>query len=73
MEEKASRNAAIAAYPPGFFFSPGTFFFCSAHTFVPSRLERTTRKSETLNNGASTSYEAAQRSTSSAGGLSEPL
>ena len=47
---------SIAAYPLGL-FSRWTFFFCSAHAVAPSRLERTTGKSEMLTNGVSTSYE----------------
>ena len=45
-----------AAYPPGLFQSE-VFFFGSAHAFSPSRLERTTGKSERLTDGASTRYE----------------
>ena len=56
LSSKPDRYRTIATYPPGL-FSPGTFSFCSAHVFTPSRLERTTMKSETLINRASTSYE----------------
>ena len=58
----------IGAYPLGL-FSPGTFFFGPDHAVAPSRLERTTGKSERLID----ELRAAQKSTTSAGGRSEPL
>ena len=54
--QEVEEDNIIGAYPLGL-FSPGTFICCSAHAVAPSRLECTTGKSETLINGASTSYE----------------
>ena len=56
------------------FSVPGFFVFGSAHALAPPcRGVRTAGKSERLTDGASTSYERSQKSTTSAGGLSEPL
>ena len=66
LREKKTRPSGIMSRVPTRIFLVLVFiYFCSAHTFAPSRLECTTRKSDELR--------AAQKSTSSPGGRSEPV